>query len=39
MSLERILNSIRQQAELDRQMMELEPDIDERDIPDGAQSR
>ena len=39
MSLDRILNSLRQQQKVDREMMDLEPQIDEKDIPDGAQSR
>ena len=39
MSLDRILNSLRQQQIVDREMMDLEPQIDEKDIPDGAQSR
>jgi hypothetical protein len=39
MSLDRILNSIRQQQAVDREMMELEPQIDEKDIPDRTHIR
>ncbi|KAG7675097.1 hypothetical protein Ndes2526A_g07851 [Nannochloris sp. 'desiccata'] len=39
MSLDRILNSLRQQQKVDREMMELEPQIDEKDIPDRTQIR
>lgn len=34
-----ILSHLRRQLEIDRELIELEPDIDERDIPDGTQSR
>ena len=34
-----ILSHLRRQQEIDRELIELEPDIDERDIPDGTQSR
>lgn len=39
MSLEKILAYVRKQQVLDREALLLEPDVDERDIPDGMKAR
>ena len=39
MSIEKLLNALHRQDERDSMLIELEPDLDERDIPDGLSSR